>query len=82
MRSDIRPGGIFPDYALPDHTGTSVFLLLPFLMIDRADRDNRASAARYTAPLLCLILCAGQISDRALPFITDIRWSRLGHWVR
>ena len=22
MRSDIRPGGIFPDYALPDHTGT------------------------------------------------------------
>ena len=22
MRSDITPGGIFPDYALPDHTGT------------------------------------------------------------
>ena len=22
MRSDIRPGGIFPDYALPDQTGT------------------------------------------------------------
>ena len=22
MRSDIRPGGTFPDYALPDHTGT------------------------------------------------------------
>ena len=22
MRSDIIPGGIFPDYALPDHTGT------------------------------------------------------------
>src|SRR5208337_2304224 len=22
MRSDIRPGGIFPDYALPDHTNT------------------------------------------------------------
>jgi len=21
MRSDIIPGGIFPDYALPDHTG-------------------------------------------------------------
>jgi signal peptidase I len=26
--------------------------------------------------------CSGQVSDRALPFITDIRWSRLGHWVR
>ena len=22
MRSDIRPGGVFPDYALPDHTST------------------------------------------------------------
>src|SRR5439155_887877 len=22
MRSDIIPGGVFPDYALPDHTGT------------------------------------------------------------
>jgi peroxiredoxin len=22
MRSDIVPGGIFPDYALPDHTDT------------------------------------------------------------
>lgn len=26
--------------------------------------------------------CAGQISDRPLPFITDIRWSRIGHWVK
>jgi peroxiredoxin len=22
MRSDITPGGVFPDYTLPDHTGT------------------------------------------------------------
>src|SRR6516164_2162883 len=22
MRSDIRPGGVFPDYSLPDHTKT------------------------------------------------------------
>jgi len=22
MRPDIRPGGVFPDYAFPDHTGT------------------------------------------------------------
>ncbi|HXD48698.1 MAG TPA: signal peptidase I [Gemmatimonadaceae bacterium] len=26
--------------------------------------------------------CDGQISDRALPFITDIRWSRIGHWIK
>jgi hypothetical protein len=21
-------------------------------------------------------------SDRALPFITDIRWGRIGHWIK
>jgi signal peptidase I len=26
--------------------------------------------------------CSGQASDRPVPFITDIRWSRIGHWVR
>ena len=26
--------------------------------------------------------CSGEVSDRPLSFITDIRWSRLGHWVR
>jgi signal peptidase I len=26
--------------------------------------------------------CSGQISDRPVPFITDIRWSRLGHIIR
>jgi signal peptidase I len=26
--------------------------------------------------------CNGQISDRPLPFITDIRWGRLGHVIR
>lgn len=26
--------------------------------------------------------CSGQISDRPLPFITDIRWGRLGHIIR
>jgi hypothetical protein len=55
--------------SLPDHTGTSVFLLLPFLMVDRADRDDRALAARYTAPLLCLILAAGQLSDVTVRFV-------------
>ena len=55
--------------SLPDHTGTAVFLLLPFLLIDHPDRDDRASAARYTAPLLCLILAAGQLSDVTVRFV-------------
>jgi len=26
--------------------------------------------------------CNGQVSDRAIPFVTDVRWSRIGHWVK
>ena len=26
--------------------------------------------------------CNGQISDRAIPFVTDVRWTRIGHWVK
>jgi hypothetical protein len=47
----------------PDHIGTSAFLLASFLLIDRAaDR-------RFTAPLVCLILCAGQLSDLTVRYV-------------
>jgi hypothetical protein len=47
----------------PDHTGTSAFLLVSFLLIDRApDR-------RFTPPLLCAILCAGQIGDATIRYV-------------
>jgi hypothetical protein len=47
----------------PDHIGTSVFLLVTFLLIDRApDR-------RFTAPLVGLILCAGQLSDATVRYV-------------
>jgi hypothetical protein len=58
VRSDVwLPLGI------PDHTGTTVFLLVSCLLIDRV------TARRYTAPLLCLILCAGQISDVTVRYV-------------
>ena len=47
----------------PDHIGTSAFLMASFLLIDRApDR-------RFTAPLLCVILCAGQLSDLTVRYV-------------
>jgi hypothetical protein len=47
----------------PDHIGTSMFLLVSFLLIDRVpDR-------RFTAPLVCLILCAGQLSDLTVRYV-------------
>jgi hypothetical protein len=47
----------------PDHTGTSVFLLVSFLLIDRAP------ARWYTSPLLLVILCAGQIGDATVRYV-------------
>jgi hypothetical protein len=47
----------------PDHTGTTVFLLVSCLLIDRAP------SRRFTAPLLCVILCAGQISDVTVLYV-------------
>jgi signal peptidase I len=33
-------------------------------------------------PLFVYYSYVAEDSDRALPFITDIRWSRLGHWIK
>ncbi|MGD0699069.1 MAG: hypothetical protein ABSA02_04205 [Trebonia sp.] len=48
---------------LPDHTGTTVFLLVSVLLIDRL--LNR----RMTAPLLCVLLVAGQLSDVTVRYV-------------
>ncbi len=47
----------------PDHTGTSVFLLVSVLLI------NRVTARWYTSPLLLAILCAGQIGDATVLYV-------------
>jgi hypothetical protein len=47
----------------PDHTGTSAILLVAFLLIDRFP------GRRFTSPLLCAILCAGQIGDDTVRFV-------------
>lgn len=49
---------------LPDHTGTTVFLLVSCLLVDRA------TSRRFTAPLLCVILVAGQIGDVTVRYVT------------
>ena len=47
----------------PDHIGTTMFLLVTFLLIDRVPER------RFTAPLVCLILCAGQLSDLTVRYV-------------
>jgi hypothetical protein len=61
----------------PDHIGTSVFILGSFLLIDMSARPETAArppepaalARRLTAPLLCLILVAGQFSDLTVRYV-------------
>lgn len=64
----------------PDHTGTTVFVLLSFLLVDLDDPLRGGSggssppelaelARRFTAPLVCLILVAGQISDVTVRYV-------------
>lgn len=47
----------------PDHIGTSAILLACFLLIDRAP------GRRFTASLLGVILCAGQLGDATVRYI-------------
>jgi hypothetical protein len=48
---------------LPDHTGTTVFLLVAVLLIDRL-------LSRWVVPpLLCAVLAAGQISDVTVRYV-------------
>ena len=47
----------------PDHMGTSAFILGSFLLIDRVPER------RFTAPLLCVLLCAGEFSDLTVAYV-------------
>jgi hypothetical protein len=47
----------------PDHMGTSVFILGSFLLIDRL------SERRFAAPLVCVLLCAGEFSDSTVTYV-------------
>jgi hypothetical protein len=46
----------------PNHTGTVAIVLVSFLLIDRAP------AWRFTPPLLCAILIAGQVGDATVRY--------------
>lgn len=60
---ELVNGSRWLSIGLPDHTGTTVFLLLGCLLVDRA------LGWRWTAPLLCLLLCAGQLGDVTVRYI-------------
>jgi len=57
------PYGLWVELGPPDHMGTSAFILVSFLLIDWE------RAPRYTAPLVGVILCAGQLSDVTVEYV-------------
>jgi hypothetical protein len=48
----------------PDHTGTAAITLLSFILIEKW------AGRRYLAPLLCLLLIAGQFGDATVLYVT------------
>ncbi|HTA07509.1 MAG TPA: hypothetical protein VK836_03305 [Streptosporangiaceae bacterium] len=59
----LTPAGVGIVLGKPDHTGTCAILLICLLLIDRA--VGRA----FTPPLLCAILCAGQLGDATVRYV-------------
>jgi hypothetical protein len=57
------PANVRVDVGSPDHMGTAAFLLACFLLI------NRAPGWRWTAPLVFLILFAGEVGDDTVRYI-------------
>jgi hypothetical protein len=51
----------------PDHPGTSVFILLSALLIDQV--AGRLQGRRWVAPLVCVILAAGQLGDATVLYV-------------
>jgi hypothetical protein len=59
----LVPSDVWLALGPPDHIGTAAFLLVSVLLIDQA-RDRR-----WAAPLLCAVLCAGQLGDVVVRYV-------------
>ncbi|HSZ39173.1 MAG TPA: hypothetical protein VK817_04380 [Trebonia sp.] len=59
----LVPADVWIALGPPDHIGTAAFLLVSVLLVDRA-RDRR-----WAAPLLCAVLCAGQLGDVIVRYV-------------
>ena len=59
----LVPSDRWVPLGLPDHTGTTVFLLVSVLLIDRL------VGRRITPPLLCVVLVVGQLSDVTVRYV-------------
>ncbi|HSZ44562.1 MAG TPA: hypothetical protein VK823_04445 [Streptosporangiaceae bacterium] len=59
----LTPSGVAVLLEEPDHIGTTAILLVCFLLI------NRAPGWRFTPPLLCAILIAGQVGDATVLYV-------------
>jgi signal peptidase I len=82
--------GAAPDQ--PNHDNWGPIVVPPHRLFMMGDSRYNSKDSRYWGfvprenvrgkPLFVYYSYNSDDSDRPLPFITDIRWSRIGHWIR
>ena len=53
----------------PDHPGTSVFMLVPALLLDRLPYARRRPPGGWIPSVICVVLAAGQLGDATVTYV-------------
>src|SRR4030081_436099 len=91
MRPDIHPGGLFPDYELPDHTGTRrklselqgedpLILVLSRGAFCPKDRRQHRLVVELEPEISVAYTRLVTISTYGLMELTETRWEVRGDW--
>ena len=88
----LRQSRFGPAPATPTHDNWGPLVIPPRHYMMLGDNRYNSKDSRYWGlvprnnikgrPMFVYYSYNAEDSDRPLPFITDIRWSRIGHWIR
>jgi len=88
----LRASRFGPAPAQPTHDNWGPFVVPPRRLFMMGDSRYNSKDSRYWGfvprenvrgkPLFVYYSYNADDSDRPLPMLTDIRWSRIGHWIR
>jgi signal peptidase I len=88
----LRSSRFGPAPAQPTHDNWGPFVVPPHRLFMMGDSRYNSKDSRYWGfvprenvrgkPLFVYYSYNADDSDRPLPYLTDIRWSRIGHWIK